>query len=62
MMATNAEADLSVGLEATIRGREAKAWGPQRIGWRQDYTTMVYTLAIWRIRRASKGEVPFEEI
>lgn len=62
MMTTNAEADLTVGLKSAVWGGEAKAWGPKRIRWRQDNTTMVDTLAICGIWRPSEGEMPFEEI
>ena len=46
MMATDAQADLSIGLEATTRCHEAEAGGSQRVRRREDDAAMVEAVAV----------------
>ena len=62
MVTTYAQTYLAVDFKAAGRGEEAEHRRAERVGWREDYATMVGTLAIGCGGRALEGEMPFEEI
>lgn len=62
MMAGNAQADLTVGLEAAGGSEEAEGRRTQRVGGREYYAAVVDSSGEGRGWRTSKGEVPFKEV
>lgn len=62
MVSADAQADLSVHLEAAAGREEAEGGRAQRVAWRQDDASMVHSGTVGRRGRAAQSEVPGEEV
>ena len=60
MMSRDGKADLPVYLESSRRSEEAKGWGPQGIGWREDYAAVIDARSVWCRRGTLEGKVPLK--